>query len=107
MMRIMSVRVDDPVRPGESRLPDGRLLGWAEWGPPDGVPVLLCPGAATSRWLGFGADVVDALGVRLVSVDRPGLGSSTPAPGRTEIGGAVLWTRAEPILRALLGRRPT
>ncbi|WSG05521.1 alpha/beta hydrolase [Micromonospora sp. NBC_01740] len=77
------MRVDDPVRLGESRLPDGRLLGWAEWGPPDGVPVLLCPGAATSRWLGFGADVVDALGVRLVSVDRPGLGSSTPAPGRT------------------------
>ncbi|MGK5520139.1 alpha/beta fold hydrolase [Micromonospora sp. URMC 107] len=45
--------------------------------------MLLCPGAATSRRLGFGADVVDALGVRLVSVDRPGLGSSTPAPGRT------------------------
>jgi pimeloyl-ACP methyl ester carboxylesterase len=83
MMRIMRARVDDPVRLGESRLPDGRLLGWAEWGPPDGVPVLLCPGAATSRWLGFGTDVVDALGVRLVSVDRPGLGSSTPAPGRT------------------------
>lgn len=34
------------------------------------------------------ADVMDspgllaALGVRLVSVDRPGLGASTPAPGR-------------------------
>ncbi|WP_228011345.1 alpha/beta fold hydrolase [Nonomuraea phyllanthi] len=79
----MSVRVDDPARLGESRLPDGRLLGWAEWGPPDGIPVVLCPGAATSRWLGFGADAVDALGVRLVSVDRPGLGASTPAPGRT------------------------
>jgi pimeloyl-ACP methyl ester carboxylesterase len=83
MMRIMSVRIDDPARLGESRLPDGRLLGWAEWGPPDGIPVLLCPGAATSRWLGFGADAVDALGVRLVCVDRPGLGISTPAPGRT------------------------
>lgn len=83
MMLIMSTYVDAPDRLGESALPDGRLLGWAEWGPPDGVPVLLCPGAATSRWLGFGADVVESLGVRLVSVDRPGLGVSTPAPGRT------------------------
>ncbi|MFF5263093.1 alpha/beta fold hydrolase [Actinomadura viridis] len=79
----MPAYADEPVRLGQSRMPDGRLLGWAEWGPPDGVPVLLCPGAATSRWLGFGAGVVDALGVRLVSVDRPGLGVSTPAPGRT------------------------
>ncbi|MGC9438437.1 alpha/beta fold hydrolase [Streptomyces sp. WG5] len=79
----MAGYIDIPTRLGESALSDGRLLGWAEWGPLDGVPVLLCPGAATSRWLGFGAGVVEALGVRLVSVDRPGLGVSTPAPGRT------------------------
>ncbi|MFJ8541896.1 alpha/beta fold hydrolase [Streptomyces sp. NPDC093586] len=79
----MAARTTEPARLGETRLPDGRLLGWAEWGPADGVPVLLCPGAATSRRLGFGAGVVDTLGVRLVSVDRPGLGASTPAPGRT------------------------
>ncbi|MFE0809908.1 alpha/beta fold hydrolase [Streptomyces sp. NPDC058848] len=78
-----AVLVTAPARLGETPLPDGRLLGWAEWGPPDGVPVLLCPGAATSRRLGFGAGVVEALGVRLVSVDRPGLGASTPAPART------------------------
>ncbi|WP_234025124.1 MULTISPECIES: alpha/beta hydrolase [unclassified Streptomyces] len=82
-MLIMTGYIDVPARLGKSALSDGRLLGWAEWGPSDGVPVLLCPGAATSRWLGFGAGVVDALGVRLVSVDRPGLGVSTPAPGRT------------------------
>ncbi|WP_199921462.1 alpha/beta fold hydrolase [Streptomyces bicolor] len=79
----MTVYADKPARLGQSRMSDGRLLGWAEWGPSDGVPVVLCPGAATSRWLGFGAGVVEALGVRLVSVDRPGLGVSTPAPGRT------------------------
>lgn len=45
--------------------------------------MLLCPGAATSRHLGFGTGVVDALGIRLISVDRPGLGASDPAPGRT------------------------
>lgn len=77
----MDVRAPD--RLGETRLRDGRALGWAEWGPADGVPVLFCPGAATSRWLGFGADAVDALGVRLVSVDRPGLGASDADPGRT------------------------
>lgn len=45
--------------------------------------MLFSPGAATSRWLGFGAEVIDRLGVRLASVDRPGLGASTPLPGRT------------------------
>ncbi|GHG99808.1 alpha/beta fold hydrolase [Streptomyces lanatus] len=79
----MNAYADQPARLGHTRLPEGRTLGWAEWGPSDGVPVLLCPGAATSRWLGFGTGAVDALGVRLVSVDRPGLGVSTPAPGRT------------------------
>lgn len=77
------VDVTDPIRLGQHRLPDGRDLAWAEWGPEDGTAVLLCPGAATSRRLGFGTDVVDALGIRLISVDRPGLGASDPAPGRT------------------------
>lgn len=81
----MDYGITDPNRLGETTLPDGRRLGWAEWGPADGRPVLLCPGAATSRWLGFGGDLVDRLGIRLISVDRPGLGASDPAPGRTLI----------------------
>ncbi|PZG21694.1 alpha/beta hydrolase [Spongiactinospora gelatinilytica] len=44
---------------------------------------MFCPGAGTGRSLGFGGDVVDRLGVRLISLDRPGLGASDPAPGRT------------------------
>nr|WP_281382775.1 alpha/beta hydrolase [Actinomadura verrucosospora] len=75
--------VEPPARTGEERLPDGRLLGWAEWGPPGGTPVLLSPGAATSRHLGFGAEAVADLGLRLISLDRPGLGTSSPAKGRT------------------------
>ncbi|MFD2350044.1 alpha/beta fold hydrolase [Nonomuraea ferruginea] len=45
--------------------------------------MLFCPGAGTSRTLGFGAGTVDRLGIRLVSLDRPGLGASDPSPGRT------------------------
>ncbi|MFF8284239.1 alpha/beta fold hydrolase [Streptomyces albus] len=71
------------ARTGSTRLPGGRELAWAEWGPADGTPVLFSPGAATSRSLGFGAGAVDALGVRLIALDRPGLGASTPHPGRT------------------------
>lgn len=81
--RGMSDGVADPIRRGASRLPDGRRLGWAEWGPEDGAVVLFCPGAGTSARLGFGADVVGELGVRLIGLDRPGLGQSDPSPGRT------------------------
>lgn len=58
-------------------------MAWSEWGPVDGVPVLFSPGAATSGSLGFATETVDRLGVRLIAVDRPGLGRSDPAPGRT------------------------
>ncbi|MER6628541.1 alpha/beta hydrolase [Streptomyces sp. NPDC000987] len=85
----MDYGVREPARLGQTELPDGRLLGWAEWGPADGTPVLLCPGAATSRRLAFGGAAVDAEGVRLVSLDRPGLGASDPAPGRTLTGWAT------------------
>lgn len=75
--------IRDAERSGTLRLQDGRRLAWAEWGPERGTPVLLCPGAATSRSLGFGGDDVDSLGIRLISLDRPGLGGSDPRPGRT------------------------
>ncbi|HWN66883.1 MAG TPA: hypothetical protein VNM90_04535, partial [Haliangium sp.] len=79
----MSYGVIDPARLGQVRVSGGRLLGWAEWGPEQGTPVLLCSPAATGRRLGFGGDVVDELEIRLIAVDRPGLGVSEPAPGRT------------------------
>lgn len=79
----MNHGVVDPARLGQARLPDNRTLGWAEWGPETGSPVLFCPGAAMSRWIGFGDPILPELGVRLIAVDRPGLGASDPAPGRT------------------------
>lgn len=79
----MNYGVTAPARIGQTMLPGGRRLAWAEWGPEDGTALLLCPGAATSRSLGFAGDLVDELGMRLVSVDRPGLGASDPDPDRT------------------------
>ena len=58
-------------------------MAWSEWGPADGAPVLFSPGAATSSLLGFAAGALERLGARLIAVDRPGLGGSDPAPGRT------------------------
>lgn len=95
----MPIRVTDPVRLGEVKLPSGRRLGWAEWGPEAGPPVLYCPGAATSRWLGLDGDLVDRLAIRLVALDRPGLGASDPLPGR----GFADWTRDVRDLLALRG----
>ncbi|MFO7562268.1 MAG: alpha/beta hydrolase [Enhygromyxa sp.] len=77
--------VTRPCRRGKTRLAKGRSLGWAEWGDERGRPVLLFPGAGTSASLGFGVEVLDRLEVRLIGVDRPGLGLSDPAPGRTLI----------------------
>ncbi|WP_433345726.1 alpha/beta fold hydrolase [Microtetraspora malaysiensis] len=75
--------VSAPDLLGETELPDGRTLGWAQWGPPEGIPVLFFSGAAMGRGLGFGADALGRLGARLIAVDRPGLGASAPLPGRT------------------------
>lgn len=75
--------VSEPTRRGTVAVAPGRQLAWSEWGPADGAPVLFSPGAATSGRLGFAADAVERLGVRLIAVDRPGLGRSDPAPGRT------------------------
>ncbi|AXB44265.1 alpha/beta fold hydrolase [Amycolatopsis albispora] len=61
----------------------GRRLNRTEWGPADGYPVLFFSGAAMGCGLGFGTDLVWSRGIRLISVERPGLGESGPEPGRT------------------------
>lgn len=72
-----------PLRRGTTALPDGRRLGWGEWGPEEGAVVLYCPGAGMSARLGFGGALLDEREVRLIAIERPGLGRSDPAPGRT------------------------
>ncbi|HEY9644485.1 MAG TPA: alpha/beta fold hydrolase [Coleofasciculaceae cyanobacterium] len=65
------------------QLKDDRQLAWSEWGPEDGIPVLFCTGAGMSGSLGFGAPHLPALGLRLMAIDRPGLGLSDPHPDKT------------------------
>ncbi|MGY1687841.1 alpha/beta fold hydrolase [Geodermatophilus sp. SYSU D00867] len=73
----------EPGTPCALRLPDGRELAWSEWGPADGRPVLFCPGGGMSGVLGFGTGELSGLGLRLLALDRPGLGRSSPDPAKT------------------------
>lgn len=75
--------VTPPQRQTTMQLHDGRRLAWSEWGPVDGIPVLFCTGAGMSGWLGFGTNDLQQLDLRLMAVDRPGLGSSDPHPNKT------------------------
>lgn len=63
-------------------LRDGRVLGFADWGDPDGVPVIHLHGTPGSRLTYDYADgPARARGVRVIAPDRPGIGLSSPNPG--------------------------
>ena len=71
------------------RLPDGRRLGVASHGDPDGRPIFLNHGTPASR---LGHEFTDAparaKGIRVLCPDRPGIGRSDPVRGRTLAGWA-------------------
>jgi pimeloyl-ACP methyl ester carboxylesterase len=71
--------------PRELRLHDGRRLVYTEAGPADGVPVVYCHGAIGTPLHGSVdlESVAWGLGVRHISISRPGIGGSDPAPGRS------------------------
>lgn len=65
-------------------LPDGRKLGYAEYGTRDGKPIFFLHGSPGSRIEAASLDgPAKDLNVRIISVDRPGIGWSSPHPGRT------------------------
>jgi len=59
-------------------LPDGRKLGYAEFGQPDGYPVLYFHGSPGSRLepLLLGDEILSQFGLRVIAPDRPGMGQS-------------------------------
>src|SRR5262245_11625054 len=77
------------MKNGTITMNDGRIVGFADFGTPAQPAVLWCHGGPGNRLepLLVAADAARA-GLRLIGIDRPGYGRSTPQPGRT-IGG---WT---------------
>ena len=72
-----------PLVDGEAVLRDGRRLGYAIWGDPQGQPAVLCHGAPASRLFTPDPGITAELGLRLITADRPGYGRSSPQPERT------------------------
>jgi pimeloyl-ACP methyl ester carboxylesterase len=67
------------------KLKDGRTLGYAEYGAPDGKPVFYFHGFPGSRldWLlADPHDIAKTLNARIIAVDRPGIGISDNKRGR-------------------------
>jgi pimeloyl-ACP methyl ester carboxylesterase len=61
------------------RLRDGRVLAYAEYGDPDGMPIVYCHGLPSSRVEGnlvLARATLAELRVRVLIPDRPGLGES-------------------------------
>lgn len=65
-------------------LQDGRKLAYLEYGKTNGRPVMLFHGTPGSRIWSLTDDMVaKQLGIRLISIDRPGYGLSDPKQNRT------------------------
>jgi pimeloyl-ACP methyl ester carboxylesterase len=63
--------------------PDGRTLGVAQWGDPDGSAVFFLHGTPGSRRVRpRDEEAIERAGLRLVTYDRPGYGASQRQPGR-------------------------
>src|ERR1700728_44925 len=66
------------------RLPDGRHLAYRVAGPSNGFPLLFFHGLAQSRLTVHpDTSIIEKLGIRLVTIDRPGIGLSSPRQHRT------------------------
>lgn len=65
------------------QLPDGRKLGYDEYGIPNGKPIFYFHGSPSSRLecaLYVNEELLQRLNVRLIAADRPGMGLSDPQP---------------------------
>ena len=83
MGKLATVSAEVAARGEVVRLRDGRRLGYSQRGTPGGTPMLDFHGNPGSRLSFWGADdVVRSRDVRMISVDRPGIGLSDPRPGR-------------------------
>jgi len=73
-----------PAHVSTTQTADGRALAYHEVGDPGGAPVVWCHGGLSSRLdAEFARAGAEAARVRLVTIDRPGLGESARQKGRT------------------------
>ncbi|MFB4290750.1 alpha/beta fold hydrolase [Nonomuraea sp. ATR24] len=73
----------------EVKAADGRTLAVEEWGEPGGSPVVYTHGTPMSRLARYPhPELFTELGIRLITYDRPGYGSSTPHGGRRVVDAA-------------------
>jgi pimeloyl-ACP methyl ester carboxylesterase len=72
-------------------LADGRRVAWAEWGDPQGEPVLFLHRNPGSRLLDPDSTATASAGVRLITIDRPGYGRTDPVadPTRSAVASDV------------------
>jgi pimeloyl-ACP methyl ester carboxylesterase len=63
-------------------LRDGRKLSFAEWGQADGKPLLMISGSNSGRLTKIQDELLQEFGIRLITLDRAGLGLSTYQPNR-------------------------
>jgi pimeloyl-ACP methyl ester carboxylesterase len=82
--RVGLVEAVDAVEDGTLVLGDGRRLGYAQYGRPDGEPLFYFHGHPGSRLEARLAHSAAATaGLRVIALDRPGYGLSDQRPGRT------------------------
>ena len=62
---------------------EDRRVAFTAYGPDSGMPVLFIAGAGCGRLMRFGEQHLENHRVRLISVDRPGIGASDPDPDKT------------------------
>ncbi len=69
-------------------LPDGRRLSYAEYGDPNGTPLLYCHGIPGCRLEHPAEAITRQRRIRLLVPERPGYGESTAKPGLSLLGWA-------------------
>src|ERR1700756_3649220 len=67
-----------------TRVRDGRVIGYTQYGDPDGFPVINAHGGLACRTdVKAAAPIAEQAGIRLVSAGPAGVGISEPLPSRT------------------------
>lgn len=67
-------------------LKDGRKLSYSEFGDPNGVPIISCHGGLVCRLdIEHASECAKKMCVRIISIDRPGIGFSDFQPNREQL----------------------